>query len=79
MNKFQVISLIFLLLLAGMLVPGCSKIQEQAPGPLSMSTEQYEQWEIALVEMRIEKNEMFQDPEQTPLPEGVVEAFEGLN
>lgn len=76
MNKFQVISLF---LLAGLLLPGCSEIKEQAPGSLAMSTEQYELWEIALVEMRIEKNELFQDPEQTPLPETSMEAFEGLN
>lgn len=79
MKKFPLLTLIFLALILLTLWAGCSKIQEQAPGPLVMSEAEYEKWEIALVEMRIEKNEEFQDPQKTPLPEGAIEGFEGLN
>ena len=44
-----------------------------------MSPEEFEAWEIALVEMRIEKNEEFSEPETTPLPAEDLEGFEGLN
>ena len=44
-----------------------------------MSAEEKEQWEIALVEMRIEKNEAFMDSSQTHLQLEDLSAFEGLN
>ena len=44
-----------------------------------MGAEEFEAWEIALVEMRIEKNEEFSSSEASPLPAGDLEGFEGLN
>jgi len=44
-----------------------------------MDPEEYERWEIALVEMRIEKNEEFTVAERSPLREADIPAFEGLN
>ena len=44
-----------------------------------MDAAEQERWEIALVEMRIEKNERFMDPEQTPLPAQTLAGFEGLD
>ena len=43
------------------LLTGCGS-KEEAPGPLEMGTEEFEAWEIALVEMRIERNEEFFQP-----------------
>lgn len=57
---------------------GCGS-SEDAPGPLVMDAQQHEAWEIALVEMRIDKNEEFADPARTPLPVDKLPAFEGLN
>ena len=56
----------------------CSRTAE-APGAVAMSPEEFEKWEIALVEMRIEKNEAFADSAQSPLPAEVRAGFEGLN
>lgn len=56
---------------------GCS--EQELPGPLVMDAQETEDWEIALVEWRIEKNELFMDPQQTPLPESMLEGFEGLD
>jgi uncharacterized protein len=56
---------------------GCG--EQPLPGPLAMDAQQTEDWEIALVEWRIEKNERFMDPEQTPLPASLLEGFEGLD
>ena len=67
-----------ILLLLVLSVSACSKV-EQAPGPYAMDPEEFEKWEIALVEMRIEKNEAFADAQQTPLREADVPGFEGLN
>ncbi|MBC8423736.1 DUF1684 domain-containing protein [bacterium] len=55
---------------------GCG---EKAPGPVTMDAAEQEAWEIRLVEMRIDKNERYMDPEQTPLPEQDLPGFEGLN
>ncbi len=55
---------------------GCG---EQAPGPVIMDAAEQEAWEIRLVEMRIDKNESFMDPEQSPLLEQDQSGFEGLN
>ncbi|MBU0741536.1 DUF1684 domain-containing protein [bacterium] len=57
-------------------VGGCG---ERAPGPVTMDDAEQEAWEIRLVEMRIDKNERFTDPEQTPLMEQDLPGFEGLN
>lgn len=67
-----------LLVLAAVLAAGCGK-KEQAPGPMEMTSEEFEAWEIALVEMRIEKNEEFSKPGVSPLPEAALDGFEGLN
>ena len=66
------------LLLLMLVVAACGQ-KEEAPGPYAMAPEEFEKWEIALVEMRIEKNEAFADPEQTPLREADLPTFEGLN
>jgi uncharacterized protein (DUF1684 family) len=60
------------------LLSGCSR-RAEAPGALVMSPDEYEAWEIALVEMRIEKNEAYEDSAQTPLPLDRLADFEGLN
>jgi uncharacterized protein (DUF1684 family) len=56
---------------------GCG--EDPAPGPVAMDAAELERWEIALVEWRIEKNEEFMDPEQTPLPASLLDGFEGLD
>ncbi|MCP4571620.1 MAG: DUF1684 domain-containing protein [bacterium] len=53
--------------------------EADAPGALVMDQHEYERWEIALVEMRIEKNDAFMVPESTPLPDASREGFVGLN
>ncbi len=67
-------------LLACAVIPsaGC-RSAEQAPGPVVMDDAQHEAWEIALVEMRIDKNEEFRKPDASPLPAGAIATFEGLN
>jgi uncharacterized protein (DUF1684 family) len=69
------------LLLILIAAAGCGDkaAKDEAPGPFAMSAEEYERWEIALVEMRIEKNEAFAMPEQTPLLKSDLPTFEGLN
>ncbi len=52
---------------------------EPAPGPVAMDAAETEAWEIALVEWRIEKNEVFMDPVRSPLPADLQEGFEGLD
>ena len=63
------------------LIGGCDSGGEggEAPGALVMDQAEYESWEIALVEMRIEKNEQFFDATSTPLPAEKIADFEGLN
>ena len=62
------------------LVAGCGeKDTVKAPGKMSMDQAAYEQWEISLVEMRIEKNEEFVVIATSPLPVGEVPSFVGLN
>lgn len=67
-------------LLAATLFPlaGCGS-ESPAPGAFAMDAAQHEAWEIALVEMRIDKNEEFADADRTPLPAEALPAFEGLN
>ncbi len=55
---------------------GCG---EKAPGPVVMDEAAQEAWEIRLVEMRIDKNEEFMDPERTSLMAKDLPGFEGLN
>ena len=78
MHKISKISLL-LLVLPIILLTGCGNKEDEAPGPLDMGAEEFEVWEIALVEMRIEKNEDFFNAETSPLPAGDLEIFEGLN
>jgi uncharacterized protein (DUF1684 family) len=79
-SRFLVAPLLFALSLAVITVTGLlSGCGQQAPGPMEMSDEELENWEIALVEMRIEKNEAFMDTATTPLPAGKLAGFEGLN
>ena len=68
-----------LLILIAIAACGDKAAKDEAPGPFAMSAEEYERWEIALVEMRIEKNEAFAQPEQTPLLKSDLPTFEGLN
>jgi uncharacterized protein (DUF1684 family) len=70
----RVLSMMVLVML---ILAGCSS--EPAPGPMAMDAAETERWEIALVEWRIEKNEAFMDPAQSPLPAAVREGFEGLD
>ena len=51
----------------------------QAPGAYVMDQTTYESWEIALVEMRIEKNEEFSAVETSPLMAADIPGFVGLN
>lgn len=67
-----------ILILPAILLSACSK-KEEAPGAMAMSPAEFEAWEIALVEMRIEKNEQFFAPATTPLPLESLDKFEGLN
>ena len=57
---------------------GC-RSAEQAPGAVVMDEKAHEAWEIALVEMRIDKNEEFTKPDASPLPAAAIPSFEGLN
>jgi len=77
MSKIPMSALV-VLILAAALSAGCGS-KEKAPGPVAMSPEEFESWEIALVEMRIDKNEEFLRPEHSPLRAGDIEGFEGLN
>lgn len=67
-----------LLLLALCPSVGCGS-RDVAPGPAAMDDKQHEDWEIALVSMRIDKNEEFTDPARSPLPADRLPGFEGLN
>lgn len=69
---------LLLLALFALLATGCGQ-KEEAPGSMAMGNEEFEAWEIALVEMRIEKNEEFSNPQSTPLAAADIEGFEGLN
>ncbi len=72
------LSVVFLTAVAG----GCGPKKEalpDAPGAVVMSQQENEDWEIALVEMRIGKNEEFADPTRTPLPPEALQDFQGLN
>ena len=66
-------------LLAACLLTGCGAKEKDAPGAVVMSPDEQEAWEIRLVEMRIDKNEEFMDPDKTPLMSEDVPGFRGLN
>jgi len=72
------LSVLALCLLA--LVSGCSRQDAlpPAPGAVVMNQQDQEDWEIALVEMRITRNEQFAAP-GSPLKEEDRSAFAGLN
>ncbi|MBK8167040.1 MAG: DUF1684 domain-containing protein [bacterium] len=81
MSAARTLPFVFLAVLAAAtLFPlaGCGS-EPPAPGAVAMDAAQHEAWEIALVEMRIDKNEEFSDPERTPLPAEKLPGFEGLN
>jgi hypothetical protein len=59
-------------------VGGCGG-KGEAPGPVTMNDQQLEEWQIALVEARIDKNEAFMDSTRSPLRKPDIPAFEGLN
>lgn len=66
------------ILLAWLALTGCGG-REEAPGPVTMNDQQLEEWQIALVEMRIDKNEAFMDSTRSPLRPADIPGFEGLN
>ena len=78
-RRFALAPLVVLGLL--MLLLACEKKPDSpdAPGALIMDRHEYERWEIALVEMRIEKNDDFAAAATSPLPADRLTDFEGLN
>ncbi len=66
------------LLLALLAAAGCGA-KAEAPGPVVMNDLELENWQIALVEMRIDKNEAFMDSSRTSLRPEDLPGFEGLN
>lgn len=66
-------------LMLAVLLAGCGGDKDKAPGSYVMQDAEHERWEIALVEMRIEKNEQLANPESTALPDEKLPGFEGLN
>ncbi|HPF69035.1 MAG TPA: DUF1684 domain-containing protein [Candidatus Krumholzibacteria bacterium] len=73
------LAVILLLLAAGVFALAACSRRTEAPGPLAMDQAENERWEIALVEMRIEKNEAFATPGRSPLAADRIPGFEGLN
>ncbi len=79
------LALTAVLVLGLAILAGCGdKVDQEssaqaAPGPLTMDPATYEQWEIALVEMRINKNEQFAVAETSPLVPATIPDFKGLN
>lgn len=69
---------LFLALSLSFALLGC-QAKVDAPGPLVMSDAEYENWEIALVEMRILKNEEFRDPARSPFEGQRLAEFEFLD
>lgn len=69
--------LLLVVTLSSLSLPGCG--EDPAPGPVTMDAAELERWEIALVEWRIEKNEVFMDPARSPLAERMLDGFEGLD
>ena len=79
MNQRHHLQLLFAIFLMGSVLAGCGGDGQPAPGAYVMDEAEHERWEIALVEMRIEKNEAFADPATSPLPADRIAGFEGLN
>lgn len=75
------VNLSLMMMAALVILAGCGgdKSGDTAPGALVMDQTAYEAWEIALVEMRIEKNEQFTAAESSPLPADKMADFVGLN
>ncbi len=74
-TAFALVCFLFVAVLAG-----CGGGSDQdAPGAVAMTAEEQEAWEIRLVEMRIDKNEEFMDPETSPLMSEDIPGFRGLN
>ena len=63
------------LVLVGLLA-GCGP---DVPGPVQMTEQERDAWEIRLVENRIDKNEQFMDHQRSPLPPDEIPVFQGLN
>jgi len=66
------------LVMVWLAVAGCGA-KAEAPGPVTMNDLELENWQIALVEMRIDKNEAFMDSTRTALRPEDLPGFEGLN
>ncbi len=66
------------LMLVWLAAVGCGA-EAKAPGPVVMNDMDLENWQIALVEMRIDKNEAFMDTTSTALRLEDLAGFEGLN
>ena len=79
MNLRHDLPLLFTIVLMSSILTGCGDDGQPAPGAYVMDDAEHERWEIALVEMRIEKNETFADPATSPLPADRIAGFEGLN
>jgi uncharacterized protein len=76
MTSRTMLALGALTILAAVGPAGCVS---EAPGPLAMTDQEQEAWEIRLVEFRIDKNEAFMDSTQTALRPEDLPGFEGLN
>lgn len=77
--KLQGIAQVSVLVFLALLAVGCGdKVDSSAPGSFVMDETEHDRWEIALVDMRIEKNEEFSKPQHSPLPANRISGFEGL-
>jgi hypothetical protein len=75
---FTVRRTVFFILACAIALIGCTAKQD-VPGAVTMTDAEHEAWEIRLVEHRIDKNESFMDPAQTPLMDQDLPTFVGLN
>ncbi|HPF34464.1 MAG TPA: DUF1684 domain-containing protein [Candidatus Krumholzibacteria bacterium] len=71
--------LLLLALWSAVVLTGCGGSKADAPGALAMTPAEQEAWEIRLVEHRIDKNEAYMNPADTPLQEADLPSFVGLN
>ena len=77
--KLQKMAGVSALAILVLLAVGCGKkVDQAAPGSFVMDEAEHDRWEIALVDMRIEKNEEYSNPEHSPLPAKQIPDFEGL-
>lgn len=78
-SKLQMVAQFSILAVLVLLAVGCGdKVDNSAPGSFVMDSAEHDRWEIALVDMRIEKNEEFSQPQHSPLPPARIAGFEGL-